>query len=62
MNIELNPYVKPINKRPYKLNPRVKQKVKEEIYKMLTTHMIFLLDEFDWIGPIINQDMKTSLG
>jgi hypothetical protein len=35
MKIELKPISKNVRHRPYRLNPRVKEKVKREIEKML---------------------------
>jgi hypothetical protein len=37
MKIELKPGSKPVRHRPYRLNPRVKEKVNKEIDKMLET-------------------------
>ena len=36
MHITLKPNARPIKQRPYRLNPKYKQKVKEELDKMLT--------------------------
>jgi hypothetical protein len=41
MKIELNPDSRPIKHRPYHLNPRVKEKVKKEIDRMLAAGLIF---------------------
>jgi hypothetical protein len=35
MRIPLKPYVKPFKKRPYRLNPKYKEKVKIELNRML---------------------------
>lgn len=59
MKIALKPHAKPINKRPYRLNPRVKQTVKAEIEKIFTTSLIFPVEQSDWISPIVIQDKKT---
>jgi hypothetical protein len=40
MNIELNPNSKPVKHRPYHPNPRVKEKVKKEIDRMLVVGLI----------------------
>ena len=32
MKIPLKPYAKPVKERPYRLNPRYKEKVKDELY------------------------------
>ena len=38
----------PINRRPYRFNPQIKEKVKEEIEKMLAIILIFLVEEFEY--------------
>jgi hypothetical protein len=58
MRIELNPESRPIKHRPYHLNPRVKEKVKKEIDRMLAAGMIFPVDKAEWISPIIIQTKK----
>lgn len=60
MKITLNPDAKPIKHRPYRLNPRVKEKVKKEIDNMLASGLIFPIDEAEWINPIVIQDKKDS--
>jgi hypothetical protein len=35
MKIELKPNSRPVKHRPYRLNPRIKEKVKKEVEKML---------------------------
>jgi hypothetical protein len=42
------------------LNPRVKEKVKKEIDRMLAAGLIFLVDEAEWISPIIIQRKKGT--
>jgi len=58
MNIVLNSSARPIKHHPYWLNPRVKEKAKREIDKMLITRLIFPVDESRWIIPIFIQDKK----
>jgi len=60
MKIAWKSNVKPIKHQPYILNPRVKEKVKKEIDKMLSARVIFLVDDADWISPIVVQDKKDS--
>ena len=47
MRITLKPNAKPVNKRPYHLNPKYKEKVHIEIDKMLATRIIELVEESD---------------
>lgn len=42
-----------VKHRPYRLNPWVKENVKREIDKMLEARIIFLVDEAEWISPIV---------
>jgi hypothetical protein len=45
MRIELNLESRSVKHRPYRLNPRVKEKVKKEIVRMLTVGLIFIVDK-----------------
>jgi hypothetical protein len=45
MKIELLLDVRPVKHCPYQLNPRIKDKFKKEIDRMLDTRLIFLVDE-----------------
>jgi hypothetical protein len=40
MRIPLKPYAKPVNQRPYRLNPKYKEKVKIELDRMLEAGII----------------------
>lgn len=53
MKIMLKQDEKPVNHRPYRLNMRVKEKVKKEIDNMLMAWLIFLVDEAEWVILII---------
>lgn len=56
----MNPYAKPVKHRPYRLNMWVKEKVKKEVDKVIVVGLIFLVDEVEWISPILIQDKKVS--
>jgi len=58
MKIELNHDTNPFKQRPYRLNPRLKEKVNKEIDRMLVVGLIFPMDEDEWISPIIIQINK----
>ena len=58
MKIDLKPNSQPIQNQPYHLNPRVKEKVKKEIDKILEAGLIFPADGVEWINPIIIQNKK----
>jgi hypothetical protein len=45
MKIELKPGSNPVRHIPYLLNPRVKEKVKREIDKILEAGLIFAVEE-----------------
>jgi len=60
MKITLKPDTKPVEHRPYKLNLQVKEKVMKEIDKVLVVGRILLVDEVEWISPIVIQDKKDS--
>jgi hypothetical protein len=60
MKIELKPICKPVKHRPYHLNPRVKEKFKKEIDKMLEAGLIFVVEEAEWVNPIVIQRKKDT--
>ena len=53
MQIELKLGSNPVIHRPYLLNPKVKEKVKREIEKMLEVGLIFPVEEAKWVSPIV---------
>jgi polyhydroxyalkanoate synthesis regulator phasin len=60
MKIKLKPGSKLVRHRPYRLNPRVKEKVKKEIDKMLEDGLIFAVEEAEWVSPIVIQSKKGT--
>jgi hypothetical protein len=60
MKIELKPGSKPVRHRAYRLNPRVKEKVKREIDKMLEAGLIFAVEEEEWVSPKVIQIKKGT--
>ena len=59
MKILLKPNAKPVQQRPYRLNPRYKDHVKTEIDQMLDVGIIDPVEEYEWISPMVVQDKKT---
>ena len=51
MRIVLKLDARPVKHQPYRLNPRVKEKVKMEIDKMLAAGLIFPVEEAEWVSP-----------
>jgi hypothetical protein len=62
MKIPLRPEARPIRQRPYRLNPIYKQKVKDEIDRMLEADIIEPVEESEWISPMVVQDKKQGRG
>ena len=60
MRIPLKPDAKPCKKRPYRMNPKYKEKVKVEINKMLEVGIIECVEESEWIIPIVIQTKKNT--
>jgi len=58
MRITLKPNAKLVKKRPYRLNPKYKERVHLELDKMLVAGIIELVEEFDWVSPIVVQEKK----
>jgi hypothetical protein len=62
MKIPLRSDARPIKQRPYRLNPIYKQKVKDEIDRMLEAGIIEPVEESEWISPMVVQDKKQGRG
>ena len=60
MKIPLNPDAKPVNQRPYCLNPRYKERVKAQLDRMLDAGIIEPVEESEWISPMVVQDNKIG--
>ena len=58
MKITLKPDTKPFKQRPYHLNLKYKEKVCEELDKMLAARIIEPVEESDWVSPMVVQDKK----
>jgi len=56
----LKPDAKPINQRPYRLNPKYKEKVHLELDKMLTACIIEPVEESDWVSLMVVQEKKQK--
>jgi hypothetical protein len=52
MNIPLKHGSKLVQQRPYRLNPRYKEKFKAEIDRMLDIGIIETIEEYEWISPM----------
>jgi hypothetical protein len=59
MRIPLKLDAKTIKQRPYRLNPKYKEKVKIELDKMLEARIIEHVEESEWISPMVVKDKKT---
>jgi hypothetical protein len=60
MRIPLNLDQIPFKQRPYRLNPKYKEKVKIELHGMLEARIIEPVEELEWISPMVVQDKKTG--
>jgi len=56
MKITLKPDVKPVKKRPYRLNLKYNEKVCLEVEKMLATCIIEPMEEPHWVSPMVIQE------
>jgi len=59
MKIPLKLDAKPVKQRPYRLNPRFKEKNKIEIEKILEAGKIEPVEELEGINPMVVEDKKT---
>ena len=60
MNITLKSNAKPVKQRPYRLNPKYKEKVRLELDKMLAVGIIEPVEESDWVSPMVFHEKKKK--
>jgi hypothetical protein len=60
MKIHIKSKARSVRKRPYRLNPIYKQKVKAKIDRMLEVGIIELVEESEWIIPMVVQEKKQG--
>ena len=60
MRIPLKEDPRPVKQRPYRLNPRYKEKVKDEIDNMLAAGIIEPVEESEWVSCMVVQEKKTK--
>ena len=60
IKIPLKPDAKPVKQRPYRLNPKYKEKFRVELDKMLAAGIIELVEESEWVSPMVVQEKKTG--
>lgn len=61
VNMTLKEDVCPVKQCPYQLNPKLyKNKVKEELEKMVVVGIIEPIKQSDWVSPMVVQEKKTK--
>jgi hypothetical protein len=60
MNIPLRYEARPIRQEPYILNPIYKQKLKAQIDRMLEAGIIELVEESEWVSPMVVQEKNQG--
>jgi hypothetical protein len=60
MRIPLKPDARLVKQRPYRLNPKYKEKMNIELDKMLEAGIIEPVEESEWITPMVVQDKKIG--
>ena len=60
MKITLKLDVKPVKQLPYRLNPKYKEKVREELDKMLVVGIIEPVEESNWVSSMVVQEKKQK--
>ena len=58
MKIPLKPDTKPIQKRPYRLNPWYKEKIKIDLDRVLDAAIIEHVEQSEWVILMVVQDKK----
>ena len=60
MRIPLRKGVKPIRQRHYRLNPKYKEKVTQELDMMIATSIIEAVEESEWVSPMVVQEQEIE--
>ena len=60
MRITLKEGAKPVKQCPYRLNPRYKEKVRQELDNIIAASIIEVVEESDWVSPMVVQDKKAK--
>jgi hypothetical protein len=60
MRIPFELDARPAKQRPYRLNPKYKDKVKIELDRMLEAGIIEPVEESEWISPMVVQDKNIG--
>ena len=60
MRISLKPNMKLVKERPYRFNPKYKEKVCNKLDKMLAAGIIEPVEESDWVSPMVLQEKKQK--
>ena len=60
IHIPLKEDARPVKQHPYRLNHRYKEKIKDEIDKMLAAGIIEPIEEREWVIPMVVQEKKTK--
>lgn len=60
MKITLKLDAKPVKQCPYRLNLKYKEKVREELDKILVAGIIEPVEESDWVSPMKVQEKKLK--
>ena len=60
MKIPWKPDERLVKQIPYILNPKYKEKMKIELDRMMEAGIIELVEESEWISPMVVQDKKIG--
>lgn len=60
MKITLKPNEKLVKQHPYQLNPKFKEKVHEQLDKMIATGIIEPVEESNWVISMMVQERKKN--
>ena len=60
IKIPLKHNAKPVKQRPYRLNPKYKEKFRVEMDKMLAAGIIEPVEESKWVSPMVVQEKKIK--
>ena len=59
-HIYMDPRMPPIRQPQRRMNPALKEVVKEELQKLLTTNFIYLIFDSKWVSPLVVVPKKVT--
>ena len=60
LKITLKPGAKTVKQRPYRLNPKYKENVRQDMDKMMEEGIVEPVEDSDWVSSMVVQEKKQK--